>query len=816
LVQHRAPPLFGDLLRRHRLAAGLSQEALAERAGISAEGISALERGYRRSPQRETLALLAGALALDIGQREVFEEAATRSGFARRSGTASVTIGPWDGGAASNLPYPVATFIGRRRELDEIASLVRDHRLVCVTGAAGVGKTQTALQVARALPVTSGEGIYFVGLTPLTDPASVASAIVAATGAQHVPNRSPLETLIAYARNKTLMLLLDNCEHVVEGVATVAEQLLSASPRLRILATSREPLRADGERRYQLHCLSDEDAVALFADRAQAVDARFTLSDANAPLVAEICRKLDGIPLAIELAAARVNLLSLKALSERLAEPATLSGGTRTAAPGQRTMRAAIDWSYDLLAPDEQRVFESLSIFVGGCTLATATVVCARCGVPERLVLDLLSSLVDKSLAKVDFEWSEPRYGLLESFRQYACEKVARRRQSQELAAYHAAAYLDLAAWLQVRIRSEPVEVWREIWIAEQENWRAAVRWAFADGGDASLGVALTGLLSLWDVFGLSERRRWIAAARRNVDETTPLRVLARLDQGEGNIAFKIGDYNRSVESHQSALSNYRELNDALSIAGSQCALAHAFVKLRRVDEAKSLFGEALELARPLNAHGVLAMIFSGRAQIAPDIALARADIAEALRHSRAAGNKFNVGYALLNLSRCELLAQSAASALQHAEEGLEIAQELSDPNMVAEALGSACACLTSLARFPEAVDRARALLTLAREHNLDHEADAALARLALAAALASQDGSIASLQRLEAAAQVIGFADTRARASGRMLDGADETQYARAIAVMREQLGAAAFEMEAAAGSALSEEVAIAKALHL
>src|SRR6202042_318431 len=303
-------PTFGPCLRQYRLAAGLSQEALAERARISVNGVSALERGYRRTPQHETLALLAGALELDGEQRREFEGAAIRSGPLRRA--TSVTVGPWPSTPGSNLPLALKSFVGREAELDAIASLVRDHRLVTIAGAGGLGKTQTALQVGRVMGNADDGAVCLVALAPIAHQSLVVPAIASTLGVQEVPNRPLLETVLAYLKNKTLLLILDNCEHVIDQAAIVAEALLVACPRVRILAPSRESLRAAGEHSYRLpplgvpsakaaRHLNATDAAAygaivLFNDRARAADHRFVLTDENAPIVAELCRRLDGIP----------------------------------------------------------------------------------------------------------------------------------------------------------------------------------------------------------------------------------------------------------------------------------------------------------------------------------------------------------------------------------------------------------------------------------------------------------------------------------------------------------------------------------------
>jgi predicted ATPase len=423
---------FGALLRRHRLAAGLSQEALAERARMSTRAVRALERGERRTPQFETVSLLTGALGLGAEQcRELVEAAGSRTANRQRS----IAVGPWPEDGRPILPLSLTRFVGRERELAEILALMREHRLVTLTGTGGIGKTQTALRAATVFSETETTNVCFVGLASLSDPALVAQTIATALHVQEVPNHPLLETLAAFLGNKTQILILDNCEHVIQEVAVVADALLRTCPNVRILATSREALKAAGERAYRLPSVSAEESEALFIDRAQAIDSHFRAAPSERAQITTLCRRLDGIPLAIELAAARVNLLTLGALTEKLNDHfSILTGGERTAPSRQQTMRATIDWSYNLLSAPEQRVFERLSVFAGGCTLAMATSVCAGEPVAERDMLDILSSLVGRSLVTADIAQSEPRYALLESFRQFGRENLIARGEQQDVA----------------------------------------------------------------------------------------------------------------------------------------------------------------------------------------------------------------------------------------------------------------------------------------------------------------------------------------------------------------------------------------------
>jgi predicted ATPase/transcriptional regulator with XRE-family HTH domain len=804
---------FGALLRRHRLAAGLSQEALAERARMSTEGVSALERGYRRSPQRETLELLAGALALDGERRRAFEKAAARSGPQRRPGGASVTVGPWSDTTASNLPFAIATFIGRERELAEVCALAREHRLVTVTGAGGVGKTQTALRVAWNFCESGENAACFIGLASTSEPSLVTAAIASALGVAQLPSRPLLETLIASLRHRTILLLLDNCEHVIGEAASTAEALLAACPNVRIIATSREPLMATGERRYQLPSLNIDDAVALFVDRAQSVDLRFALSSDNAPLVAEICRRLDGIPLAIELAAARINMLSLKALHQKLDDRLPiLTGGRRTALPQQRTMRAAIDWSYELLSEQERHVFERLSIFAGGCTLTAATSVCSGDGVAQGDMLDVLASLVDKSLVTVDFERSEPRYRLLESFRQYAREKVRARGEADVLAVRHATAYLELAQWTQHEIRCGRAEAWNEVWLSEQDNWRAALQWSLVERGNVPLGQRLASEICGFEMFAPLERRRWIDTALELVDEATPPDLLAPLNRTSGTVAFHLRDYEASLASSEAALAQYRAVSDRAGVARSGMQMGYALRNLGRIPAAKTAFEEALAHARGLRPDTILANILSGLGLVTDDIEVVRGYAAEARQIHAALGNNIGVAYALINCGWCEFRAGNAEAALRHATDALYAADEapISGTSIRVVILQNLAVYNIALARYEEAERRAREALDLARDSSQEYQVAAVLGNLAVAAALKADASAERPRARFVDAAMVLGFARSRVKVPDNLINA----NYERAVSVLRAAIGGAELEELLAEGALLPEEAAIAQAL--
>ena len=755
---------FGVLLRRYRVAAGLSQEALAERARMSTEGISALERGFRRTPQRATLAQLATALELGDEEVQDLEEAAARRVLLNRGGGASVTVGPWSARGSASLPLSPKSFVGRESELGEIVTLVRDHRLVTLTGAGGIGKTQTALQVATALSAAEG-AICFVELAPLSDSSLVVAAVASALGVQEVPNRVLLETLRAFLKNKSLLLILDNCEHVIREAARVAEALTASCGRLRVLATSREPLRAAGEFTYRLTSLDAESASVLFADRACAVDRRFALTNETAPVVSEICRHLDGIPLAIELAAARVDVLPLGALTKKLDNRfGLLTSGQRTVLPRQQTMRAAIDWSYDLLAPQEQRVFERLSVFAGGATLAAASVVCSDEGVVEDDVFERLSSLADKSMVVVELERNEPRYHFLESFRQYAGEKLTLRGERDMVARRYARVCLEQAERFGLAFDTEPDDVWGQLAHDELDNWRAVLQWALNDRGDAVLGQRLAAELTMvWHFLAPSQGRDWVGSAIACVDERTPPQVVALLSYAEAWVAFTFFDGKRTLESSELAIVRYRALGDQLGTARAQrlagCELAH----LGRFAEAEALLCAALQTGRKLNNRKLVANILlclAGANYKVGDLVAARRYLGEAVPIYEALGARFGIASAMGALANYEFSAGNAELALRHGTATLEAFRAANHTQGVAIGLTNMALYLISLARYDEAEQRARAALALAIELQQDALAASALLHIAVVAARRAELESEGRLAAYAGVARLLGFVE--------------------------------------------------------
>ena len=803
---------------------------------MSPQGISVLERGYRRTPQRATLALLAGALALDDDQRRELEGAAARWVLLRERDGASVTVGPWPDAATSNLPLALTSFVGREPELAEIATLAREHRLVTLTGSGGVGKTQTALQVARALSDAEDDAVCFVGLAPVGDPSLVEAAVASALGVQEVP-RCPLrETLLAYLKKKSLLLILDNCEHVITEAASIAVRVLADCPRVRILATSREPIGAAGERAYRLPSLTLPSpeaaeqltaaeaaaygAIVLFADRARAVNHRFALTDENAPTVAALCRHLDGIPLAIELAAAQLDFLSVKAVAKMLEDRfRILARGKRTALPRHQTMRATIDWSYELLAVGEKRLFEHLSVFAGGCTLTTAVKVCVGEDLGEEHVVDLLASLVDKSLIVADLEGSEPRYRLLESFRQYACEKLMARGEQQVVSRRHVRVCLALAEQLDRAFDTEPYGIWRTLIQHELDNWRAALQWALSNRGDIVLGQRLVGELSVvWLNFAL-EGRRWLASALELVDEKTPTTVLAALTYAEATIAHALSDYRLELASSEKAILHYRTAGDLLGVARAQSRAAHALASLGQTAEAKTRLLEALADARTLGNGQLAAFIlrllaYSGT--LDGDLVAARGYITEALSILEAMGNKLTVALAIDDLGELEFRAGNPELALRNSTDALAALRTLNEKRKVAYVLTNMSAYLISLARYDEAEQCAREALEVARQQKHGVTLAFALDHFGAIATLRPQVLAGRRATVLAQAARILGFVGARLAAMGSARAPVQEQQYDRVVTVLRDAMDDETVANLMAAGATMPEEQAIHEALEI
>jgi predicted ATPase/transcriptional regulator with XRE-family HTH domain len=599
---------FGALLRAHRERAGLTHEVLAERADLSAAAIAALERGRRQRPYPDTVRRLAEALALAPDERAALRAAAS----ARGAGAA----GPPRAPSPTNLPAPQPGLIGRERAVAALAALVPAHpgRLVTLTGIGGAGKTRLALAAAEALRDAFADDVWLVELAALDDPALVPAAVAATLAIPEAIGAPPVERLAAALRGRRLLLVLDNCEHLLAACSALAERLLAACPEMAILATSREPLQLARERRWPVPALpapSLGDALApatvaaspaaqLFLARARAVAPDFDLTDENHATIARICARLGGLPLALELAAARVRVLNPRQILERLDDALRLlTGGSQAAPTRQQTLRATLDGSYALLTPPEQAALRRLAVCADGCEIDAAEVVCAAPDLPAEAVLDAVSRLVDRSLVTVGEAAEAARYGLLEPVRQYALALLAGEERATTQAR-HAAAYLALAERAAPALHGPEQVAWLGRLEQEAANLRAALNWMVETGdleGALRLAVALA---PFWEGRGhLDEGRRWIVqalGASATADLPARLRACALL--ADGRLAYWQKRLDESAARLEACLGVARALDDHRLTAEALCYLGAVRGHQGALQPGAALLEESLALAR--------------------------------------------------------------------------------------------------------------------------------------------------------------------------------------------------------------------------
>jgi predicted ATPase/class 3 adenylate cyclase len=562
----------------------------------------------------------------------------------------------------NNLPVQLTSFIGRERELAEVEGLLASTRLLTLTGSGGTGKTRLSLQSAEQLLPGFADGVWLVELAPLADPAQMLPALAGVLALQAQPGLSLWEVVSNYLRARASLLLLDNCEHLVEACARLAEDLLRACPRMKILASSREALGVPGETAYRVpslslpeeHNVTQCESARLFIVRAQAVLSRFAVTPANLPALANICRRLDGIPLALELAAARVRALSLEQIAARLDDRfQLLTGGSRTALPRQQTLRALIDWSYSLLTEPEQVLFRRLAVFAGGWTLEAAEAVCGEKDPAQRTaglgeggrtphltpaptaeqvrvvgagvkdesihpseVLDLLTRLVDKSLILMEEQAGAARYHRLETIRQYAREKLFESGEAAALRDRHLEYFGQVAVQAEPQLIGPNLLVWLDRLDADYDNVRAAVEWGLEHDPEAALRLA-GDLDMFWMLRGHFEALGWLETALARAEALPPAagapasahsRALAMGGVGVALLAFSQGDMAASMQAATQALAPAEASGEKLilSLAEVQRAIIGSFA--HDVAATRAAAEHGLALARELNEPTMMQM----------------------------------------------------------------------------------------------------------------------------------------------------------------------------------------------------------------
>jgi predicted ATPase/class 3 adenylate cyclase len=610
----------------------------------------------------------------------------------------------------NNLPQQMTSFIGREKEVVAVGEMLAVNRLLTLTGAGGAGKTRLALQVAAEMLDHYPDGVWLVELASLSDPSLIPQTVARAVGIREQAGESIEQTLTDGLRSRNLLLVLDNCEHLLSACAHLVTALLRVCPGLRVLATSREPLGLSGEHVFRVPSLSVPDmsqgqsaawesmsqfeAVRLFIDRATSVKADFAVNNQNAPALASVCARLDGIPLAIELAAARVRSLTVEDINTKLDQRfRLLTGGSRTALPRQQTLRSLIDWSYDLLNETEKALLCRLSVFAGGWTLEAAEGICAGETVEDWEILDLLTSLSDKSLVIAETSGMNVRYRLLETVRQYAQERLRERGEEAVWRDRHLACFLALAEEAEPQLAGADQQTWLERLATDHDNLRAALEWSGESStGGGTDGLRLAGALwRFWRVRGhLTEGREYLSRALTVAGTGADAAVRAKAVNQAGYLAWAQGDTASARGFYEAALSLRREIGDRQGIAASLNGLGNVAYNEGNRAAARSLYNESLMIQRELGDQWGIANALNNLGVVAfeqRDFAVARALYEENLAIRRATGDRWGVAVSLNNLGNVAYKQGDIRAARSLYEESLATRRELGDREGVATSL---------------------------------------------------------------------------------------------------------------------------------
>jgi len=781
---------FGALLRQHRVAAGLTQEALAERAGLSVYGIQKLERGTTH-PYRDTAERLLAALQLapvDADQLRATVEPVRRHGSP-----------PHDTSVREirhNLPVAMTSFVGREQELVDIPDRLQRARLMTLTGVGGSGKTRLAIEVAERVVDRYRDGVWLIELAQVADPVLVPHRLAAVVGVRESSDRPMERALCDALRDISVLLVLDNCEHLLDASAALIDRLLRDCPRLQILATSREPIGILGEISWPVPLLTAPDAsmttsladiqrspaVRLFADRASSVLQSFTMVEEDAPAIAQICRRLDGIPLALELAAACLDALTPHQLAARLDRRFhLLTSGNRAAPPRQQTLTATIEWSYQLLSDTQRRVFERLSVFASGWTLDAAEAVCTDAGVAPEYVIDAIVQLVRKSLVvKIGNE----RYRLLETLREYALERLVSRGELAAIRERHATYYSRLVERLDpagstrllAPVQGARVPRMMETLDEAQDNVRVALRWCL-EAERATEGLVLVRALGpLWLMQGVpADGRRWVEAifdlAERTADVVPPALRAQALYFG-GVFARIQGDFAKGRVLLETSVAIWRTLDDNLGLSQGLSNLGTQQMFMGEFEQAGASLSESLALAR-------------------------------------AAGQPFTTCLVLNSLGTLARLQRQPERAAEYLRESLTLSRTLERPGDRGHAVGRALIlhgrALTDQEDFAAAIAMFREALS---------GGEAILAGPTLGQLLDWTAAIFGATGEPLRAARLFGAADTVWLESGTKRYPFDDVAYERDLRTVEAQLDNEAFVAALAQGRAMSAADAIAHAL--
>ncbi len=727
----------------------------------------------------------------------------------------------------NNLPRQLTSFIGREREIAEIEDLLAKSFLVTLTGAGGSGKTRLALQVAAERLDQYLDGVWWVELASLSEPALIPQALATALSVREQPGRPLMETLLDYLRPKTLLLLLDNAEHLLSPCASLADALLRRCPNLRILVTSREAVRIEGESSYPVSPLSlpspgmlppavtltQYEAVRLFIDRATAARPSFRTTEQNAAAVVQICRRVDGIPLALELAAARVKALSVDQIASRLDDQfRVLTNGSRTGLQRHQTLRATIDWSFDLLTEGETVLFQRLAVFAGGFILEAAETVCSGAGVEASDIMGLLTHLVEKSLIVAEDRGAEVRYRLLEPVRQYALDKLLEAGESPAIRARHRDFFLALAESGYVGLAGAGAQMWLARIEAEHDNVRTALRWSL-DAQDlevaAHLGAAMSRFWARRRL--LNEGWGWLQELRKH-EERLSRALRARVLSGVGLLAFEIGEPAGTAQARptEEALTLYQQLGDRLGIEICIRLLGMVETERGNYERAGSLQDEAIALARERGDAVEEAEAVRQRGYTAAkqgDYALATRALEKSLALARQVGTQRSVGFALGHLAQVYHYLGQSDRAIPMLQEALAILQAVQHGTGTAYFLNVLGLVRLAVGDHDGAETAYRECLTFAREIGY---------KWAIAQSLIGFGALCAARGHRETAVRLLAAADAMLTMIEYAIPSAEQAYFEHAVEALRRGMDPRNFARIWTEGRAITVEQAIECALSM
>jgi predicted ATPase/transcriptional regulator with XRE-family HTH domain len=811
---------FGEMLKYLRRRARLTQTELAIAVGYSREQITKLENNQRRPDLAALRALFVPALDLDerpdIVERLLLLAAATRPTKPSRSDEPNPTQS-----SPTNLHTPLTSFVGRELEIAEVDRLLGATRLLTLTGAGGVGKTRLALQVGVALRAAFADGVWLVELAALADPAFVPQAVALALGLTSGSAR-PIDTVLAdYLRDKHLLLILDNCEHLLVACARLAEFILREAPQVRILTTSRESLGVLSATTWHVPSLSlpdrlpetntpplieqlrESEAVRLFVDRAKTAKADFVLTSRNARAVAQICCRLDGMPLAIELAATRLRVMAVQEIAARLDDRfKLLTSGNSTALPRHQTLRAMIDWSYDLLADQQRALLRRLSVFAGGWALEAVEWM----GTADE-ALDLLTHLVNKSLVVVEEHDNTTRYRLLETIGAYAREKLVQATEEHHARAQHLDYYIHLVEQAAPHLTSRHRKIWNERLELEHDNLRAGLEWATRHAMPAALDlIARLWFFWFWNGYW-SEGTAWAdRVLPATVGEQTRERAWALI--GAANLAGRSGDYARQDIWLAEGVALAQALDEKEALAWARITMS---ILTAEYAQARALLEESIALARAAKNDWLVAdalFMIGDRARNHGDLDRATTVYTESLSLFHTVGDPLMIAWPRGNLGRLALQRGDYAQAQAAFEESVELCRQMGNKPGTADWLIQLATVALYRSDYTQVRSALVECLRLCREIG---NAEAVADCLVIAAGLAEAN------RNWERAATLLAMADSileRYNLLHRMVDSSSYTEYTRRVAAVRVRLSEHSFATAWAAGRAMESGRAIQYAL--